>query len=157
MRPLSAWKHVRGTIARDRPYGWVIEVRHEGDGHAERFFLKDPPRDRLQRFQELQKELAEYKEASVLATEVLSRPVYTDWYSYYLTPWTGPALSLAEYRNAEATLLVIQRKMAAISDELATMQDTLGEFEVDAFALKCDESFEGLPVYDYGSTAPFGY
>ena len=156
MRPLSAWKHVRGTIVRDLPYGWAIEVRHESDGQSGRFFLKDPPRDRLRRFQELQKEYAEYKAASMVATELLSRPIYTDWYSYYLTQWSGSAQSVAEYRDAEATLSAIYQRTAAISNELATMQNTPGEFEVDAFALKCDEFFEGLPVYDYGSTAPFG-
>ena len=93
----------------------------------------------------------------MVTTEILRRPVYTDWYSYYLTQWAEPALSLAEYRDAEATFSVVQRRMAAISAELAPMQDASGEFKVDAFALKCDESFEGLPVYDYGGTAPFGY
>jgi hypothetical protein len=35
------------------------------------------------------------------------------------------------------------------------MQNAPGQFKLDVFALKCDESYKGLPVYDYGSTAPF--
>jgi hypothetical protein len=46
--------------------------------------------------------------------------------------------------------------MVAIHNELVPMQDDAGEFKVDAFALKSDECFEGLPLYDYGSTTPFG-
>jgi hypothetical protein len=148
---------MHGSIARKTPYGWVIEVRHEDESQAERFFLKNPPRDRLRRFQELQQELAEYKKASTVTTELVSRPIYTDWYTYYVTRWVGRGQSFAEYRDAEATLSVINRRIAAITEELAPMQDASGEFKIDAFALKCDESFEGLPVYDYGSTAPFGY
>lgn len=155
-RPLSAWKHVHGTIARDIPYGWVIEMKRENDGQAEMFFLKNPPRDRLHRFQQLQQELIEYNKANTVVRELASRPIYTDWYSYYLTQWTGPVQTLAEYRDAEAALSFINGRLTAINDELATLQNASGEFKLDVFALKCEESFEGLPVYDYGSTAPFG-
>lgn len=156
VRPLSAWKHVQGTILRDTPSGWVVDMERESDGQAEMFFLKNPPRDRLLRFQQLQQELNDYIKATAVLRELVRGPVYTDWYSYYLTQWTGPAVSLTEYRDAEAALSFIHRRMATITDELASMQNAPGQFKLDAFALKCDELFEGLPVYDYGSTAPFG-
>lgn len=156
VRPLSGWKHMEGAIVRETSYGWVIEVTREDHGAAERFFLRNPPRDRLRRFQALQQELAELKKTSAVAAELAGRAVYTDWYSYNFTQWAGPAQSLAEYRQAQAALSFLCRRIAAIRDELAPMQDASGQFKLDAFALKCDESFEGLPVYDYGSTAPFG-
>ncbi len=156
-RPLPAWKHVHGSIARDIPYGWVIVVRREEDGQVEKFLLKNPPRDRLRRFQDLQQELVTCQKASAVANELVSRPVYTDYYSYWVTHSVGPAQSLPEYRQAEAMLSAINRRMAEIHDELAPMKDASGQFQLDAFALKFDDSFEGLPVYDYGSTAPFGY
>jgi hypothetical protein len=156
VRPLLAWKHVQGSIVRDTFYGWVVEMKQEGDGRAERFLLKNPPRERLRRFQRLLQELAESKSASADTTKLLSRPVYSDWYTYYLTRRAGQAQSIGEYREVEATLAAIHQRMAAIRNELAPMQDAAGQFKVDAFALKCDQSFEGLPLYDYGSTAPFG-
>jgi len=156
VRPLSSWKHLNGFIIRDTPYGWVIQVRGEGDGQAESILLKTPPRDRLRRFQELKKELAEHQNASSVGTALISRPIYNDWYGDYLTSWAGSSQSLAEYRQTGATLSVIHHRIAAISEELAPWQDASGEFKVDVFALKCaDQSFEGMSVYDYGSTSPY--
>ncbi len=152
-RPLSAWRHVQGVVVRDDPRGWIIEGKPGDDGQA--YFLKNPPRDRLRRFQELQQELSECERASAVIIKLLNRPIVTTWFGSY--PVGRPVLSFAEYHDAAARLSVIRQRMADIDSELAPLRETSGEFKVDVFAMKCDESFEGVPVYDHGSTAPFGY
>src|SRR5437879_646368 len=53
VRPLSGWKHLRGTIVREMAYGWIIEGKAEGE-HSSQFLVKNPPVERLRKFQDLQ-------------------------------------------------------------------------------------------------------
>jgi hypothetical protein len=154
-RPLSGWKHVSGIIVRETTSGWVVEGKAEGHGRQCTFLLKNPPQDRLQRFQELQRQLTENERGSAAAREYLSRPVCTDWYAVYLTQGQAPPISLTEYREASALLGEFGRNINAIQAELASMQDANGNFKLDAFAPRINETFEGLPVFDHGSTRSF--
>jgi hypothetical protein len=154
-RPLSGWKHARGSILRDIPSGWVINGKAEGLG-ATTFFLRNPPRQKFARFQELQRQLPDYERARDEVRAFVSRPVVTDMYSLYLTQWAAPPISLPEYREANSRLGELNQKVDAIRTELASMQDDQGNFRLDVFALKLKESFEGLPVVDYGLSQPFG-
>jgi len=154
-RPLSGWKHVRGSILRDTPSGWVISGKAEGLSTSA-FFLRNPPRQRLLRFQELQRQLPDYQRARDEVRAFVSRPVCTDMYSLYFTQWAEPPISLSEYREANGRLGELNQKVDAIRTELAAMQDEEGNFRLDVFALKLKESFDGLPVLDYGLAHPFG-
>jgi len=151
-RPLSGWKHVRGIIVRETASGWVMDGKAEGQGQHCTFLLKNPPQDRLRRFQELQRQLAENERGSEAAREYLSRPVVTDWYGTYVAQWQAPPISLKEYREASSLLGEFGRNINAIQAELASMQDAQGNFKLDAFALRVNETFEGVPVFDHGST-----
>ncbi len=155
-RPLSGWKHVRGVVVRDTPLGWVIAGKGEGSGQASTFFLKNPPRERLRRYQELQRQLPNYRRAEADTRQFLSRPLCTDWYSFWLRQWDAPPISLSEHREASALLGEINENINAITGELASLQDENGSFKVDAFALRRNEFYEGLPVFDHGSAQPFG-
>ncbi len=156
-RPLSGWKHIRGTIVRDTPSGWVISGKAEGQAAHSTFFLKNPPRDRLRRFEELKRQLPELERAEVATQQYLNRPVCTDWYAYYANEWQAPPISMTEYREAGAILGEVGRSVNAVRAELGSMQDAQGNFRVDAFALKLNESFEGLPVFDHGAAAAFRF
>lgn len=154
-RPLSGWKHAHGRIVREVPLGWVVEGKVEGAPTPLIFLVKNPPRERLQKYRQLQNQLAQYTRAAESTQQYLQRPVCTDWYSYYLTQWPSPPISLADYRQASSTMTDLYNKLQAVRDELATMQDADGQFQLDAFALRLNEIYDGLPVYDHGSTAPF--
>jgi len=150
MRPLSGWKHVRGAIARETAYGWVVIGKAEGQNHAPTFLLKNPPQEKLRRFQELKRQLPEYEHARAATLEFLKRPTLTDWYSFWSTQPSLPPISLAEYRNASALLSGLDRNMNALHNQLASMQDEQGNFKLDAFALRLNETYEGIPVFDHG-------
>ncbi len=126
-------------------------------GQTSTYFLKNPPRQKLRRFQELKRQLPEYERARDAARAYVSRPVCTDWYSFTLTQWPTPPISLSEFREANAVLGELNQKVDAIRTELTSMQDEQGNFKLDVFALKLNETFERLPVLDYGLAQPFGH
>lgn len=154
-RPLSAWKHVRGRIERDSALGWTIIGSVEGQHEPCTILVKNPPREKLQRFSELKRQLPEYERARAATAEFLKRPVCTDWYSYWLSPWTLPPISLSEYKSALSSLEQLGQAIQAIRQELRPMIGSEGEFNLDAFALKVNATHESLPVFDYGSPHPF--
>jgi hypothetical protein len=155
IRPLSSWKHVRGSIAQDSPLGWIIVGKPEGENRASKFFLKNPPRERLRKFHELRPRLAEYEQARTAALEKLGRPVHT-WYDWLWRTQPGAnGISLEEYRQTSAQLAELDRNIHATQAELAPLQDEHGEFKVDVFALHTNEQYQGLPVFNYGLAQPF--
>jgi hypothetical protein len=82
--------------------------------------------------------------------EFLRRPVCTDWYAYYLTDWPAPPITLAEYKETSARLAELGNTINMLQAELVPMQDKNGNFKLDAFVLKTNETFEALPVFDHG-------
>ncbi len=156
-RPLSGWKHVTGTMVRDGALGWVIEGRAEGHGQFSTFFLKNPPRERLRRFQQLKRELPEYERALATAQDFVSRPICTDWYESLFATWQAPPISASEHREASAILGDLKKTVSRMREEMHAMQDEQGNFKVDAFALRVNEWQQGLPVFDHGSIEQFRY
>jgi len=154
-RPLSGWKHVTGTIARELASGWVLNGKAEGAGQVSTFLLKNPPRERLRRFQELQRQLTQLEAARDNAMEMLRRPVLApgQWSSLLVDGKTQP-MSPEEHRQVVARLTVLDQNVRGIRGELAPMQDDGGGFKLDAFALRPSETFEGLPVFDHGYALP---
>jgi hypothetical protein len=150
VRPLSGWKHVQGSITKETAFGWVITGKAENERHGSIFLVKNPPRERLRRFQELNRQLADYMRARESMRHFLQRPVSSDWYSLWLSQWSGPAITLAQYKDAGAALGELGKTINAIQAELAKMKNQQGKFKLDAFALSTHESFEGLPVFDHG-------
>jgi hypothetical protein len=150
LRPLPGWKHVQGSITRDTSSGWIIAGKADSKGNPSTFLIKNPPRKRLQHFQERKRQLSQCERSRDAAMEFLRRPIATDAYSYLGTPWPSPPISLAQYKEAGARLAELVRTINALHAELAPMQDKNGNFKLDAFALKLNESFEGLPVFDHG-------
>jgi hypothetical protein len=155
LRPLASWKHVRGVIARETQGGWVVTGKVEGHSRTETFLLKNPPQDRLLRYHELQRQLAESQRASDATREFLKRPVATDWYTVVVSQGQAPPITLAEYRDAQARLDELIRTTHSIGDDLRSLQDHEGHFAVDAFALRVNDTWQGITVLDHGSTTPF--
>jgi hypothetical protein len=150
VRPLAGWKHLQGNITQETAFGWVITGKAESKNRASTFLIKNPPRERLRRFQELNRQLAEYVQARESTRRFLRRPISSDWVSFWSSQQSGPAITLGQYKDAGSALGELGRTINAIHAELATMQNQQGEFKLDAFALSTHESFEGLPVFDYG-------
>jgi hypothetical protein len=149
-RPLSAWKHVRGSIEEDTALGWKISGKAGDKEHATSFFLKNPPRDRLRRFHELQRLLPEYDQARAATEQILQQPVHSFWDFSWMSFQRGGGISRPEYDQATQQLKVLHQNIQNVSTELAPMQDEARNFKLDSFALQTAESYQGLPVFDYG-------
>jgi hypothetical protein len=150
VRPLSGWKHVHGSISQDTAFGWIVTGRAESEKQSTSFLLKNPPQERLRRFKELKRQLPEYERARDSIRQFLSRPVYSDWYSLWLSQWSGPAISLAQYKDARLAVAELGHTINNIQAELAPMENGQGDFRLDVFALSTHESFKGIPVFDHG-------
>jgi hypothetical protein len=48
------------------------------------------------------------------------------------------------------------RTIPSLSRELGELQDEHGNFRLDAFALRLNEQYRGLPVFDHGYSLPCG-
>ncbi len=64
--------------------------------------------------------------------------------------WSYIPIWLTVHRNVPASLSVLEADIEWIRQELATMQDRDGKFELDAFALELKETYEGTAVFDHG-------
>ena len=148
-RPLSAWKRVRGRIVRETPYGWLVEGEAEGEGQPSKFLLKNPPRERLQRFHELQAQLRAQKQQRANLDAYLDRPVHTPDNN-----WGYNSISWDDQLAAVTRLQELARSIAWTRHQLVYLQDEHGNFRVDAFALRLNERYEGLPVFDHGYSLP---
>lgn len=153
-RPLSAWKHVQGSITQDTPAGWVLSGKAEGFSGSS-FIVRNPPREKLLRWEKLRENLSQLEIESEATTRFASRPVCTDWYSYWVTPWPSPPITLIEHRQATTRLAELRKQIHMVEDELGAMTDNNGRFRLDAFALRLKENVDGLPVFDHGATATF--
>ena len=150
LRPLSGWRHVRGAITEDTALGWVMTGKAGGDAHTSKFFLKNPPRERLQRFQEIKRRLPELDKDRVATQELVQLPVHSYWDRAWAVQRPSPVLSVAEHKEAAERLRLLDQEIQSLREELAPMQDAEGNFRLDAFALRLNERYQGLPVFDHG-------
>jgi hypothetical protein len=150
LRPLSGWKHIRGAITKDTALGWVMAGKAGGEGHSSAFFLKNPPRERLLRFQEIKRRLPELDQSRVATQELVQRPVNSYWDRAWAVPRPSPVMSVAEHKEAAERLRLLDQEIQGLREELAPMQDEQGNFKLDAFALRLSETYQGLPMFDHG-------
>lgn len=153
IRPLSDWKHVHGKITRDTDSGWVVLAKTKKDVKLQ-VLVRNPPRDRLRRFQELKNQLSECERAQRDALAFVRRPVCVDLNSLYTVAWPAPPITAAEYHEGKLRLGKLTKASDALRAEIGSMQDGKGDFIVDAFALNLHQTFEGLPVFDHGQPQP---
>jgi hypothetical protein len=148
-RPLPKWKHVRGSIVRETALGWIITGEAEGESQM-RFLVKNPPRERLQRFEDLHRQLPSYEKQRAELNEYLQRPLRTPYYETFVFDSPLPPISWKDQQAALARLEEIERTMLAIHEEIGSLEDEHGNFRFDGFALRLHERYEGLPVFDHG-------
>jgi hypothetical protein len=153
IRPLSDWRHLHGKITRDTDSGWVVLAKNKKDLKSQ-VLMRNPPRDRLRRFQELKKQLSECERDRNEALAFVRRPVCVDLNSLYTVAWPAPPISAAEYHDGNVRLAKLTKTFDALRSEVGPMQDAQGDFVVDAFALNLHQTFEGLPVFDHGQPQP---
>ena len=148
-RPLSAWKRVRARIVRETAYGWLVEGEAEGESQPSMFLVKHPPRERLERFRELQRQLSAYRQQRADLDAYLDRPVHTPDNN-----WGYTSISYEDQLAAVTRLQEVARSIAWTRHELVYLQDDHGNFRLDAFALRLNEQYEGFPVFDHGYSLP---
>jgi hypothetical protein len=148
-RPLPRWKHVRGSIVRVTAMGWIISGEAEGESQM-RFLLKNPPRERLERFENLHLQLPAYERQRADLNEYLQRPLRTPYYETFVFDSQLPPIGWKDQQAALARLDEVERTIAAIHQEIGNCEDEHGNFRFDGFALRVHEKYEGLPVFDHG-------
>lgn len=148
-RPLPKWKHVRGSIVGQTGFGWIISGEAEGESQM-RFLLKNPPRERLQRFEDLHRQLPSYERQRADLNEYLQRPLRTPYYETFVFDSPLPPIGWKDQQAALARLDEIERTIAAIHQEIGSLEDEHGHFRIDGFALRVHEKYEGLAVFDHG-------
>ena len=151
-RPLFAWKQVRGRIMRETAYGWIIQGEAEGEGQPLRFLLRNPPFERLQKYHEMQRQLRAYEQERIYLNDYLNRPVRSPYDSQVDS--AIPSISWSDQLIAITRLQQLERTIPALHQEFSRLQDDRGNFKLDAFALRINETYKGLPVFDHGYTLP---
>jgi len=111
--------------------------------------VKHPPRERLHKFQELQSQLWAYKQERANLNAYLDRPVRTPDNNWGYNP-----ISWDDQLAAVTRLQEVARNIASTRHQLVYLQDEQGNFTLDAFALRLNERYEGLPVFDHGYSLP---
>jgi hypothetical protein len=154
-RPLSGWKQIRGKIVQERAYGWIIQGEVEGESQPVKFLLKNPPRERLLKFQELQHQLWSYEQESIYLNDYLDRPVRSPYDSQ--SDSSVRSISWSDQLDALTRLQELTRTLPSLRRELAEYQDGRGNFRLDAFALRLNERYHGLPVFDHGYSLPVAW
>lgn len=150
-RPLAAWKHMRGSLIAETAFGWIIEGEIEGQGEVSRFLVKNPPRQQLEKYRQLQRDLPGLERDRFYLKEYLKRPLRTTWgeyWGYYDSP--VPRITYSEQQAATDRLEDLEQTISRLRQEIARTQDGRGNFRLDAFVLRLNERYDGLPVFDHG-------
>lgn len=149
IRPLKAWKHIQGTLEEEIGPAWKIRCRIEGDA-TRSILLKDPPKDRLAHFRELQNLVVKLERDRASAEQVAALPAYSgwDWEVYGLPPTRTADFDRIE--RAKAEVLELDRRIQTAQEELAEMADRHGNFKIDTFVLPMNTTYTGRPVFVFG-------
>jgi len=151
-RPLSGWKHIRGRIIGETAYGWIIQGEAEGESLSAKFLLRNPPRERLQKFQALEQQLLSCERERVYLNDYLDLPVRSPYDGH--SDSTVPSISWSDQVAAVTRLQELARTIPSLRQELGQCQDERGNFRLDAFALRLSERYQGFPVFDHGYSLP---
>jgi len=149
VRPLKAWKHIQGSLEEELGPAWKIRCRIEGDA-TQSILLKDPPKDRLARFRELQNLVVKLERDRAAAEQVASLPAYSgwDWEVYGLPPTRTADFDRIE--RAKADVVELDRRIQTAQEELGEMADRHGNFKIDTFVLPMNTTYSGRPVFIFG-------
>lgn len=175
-RPMSAWVRVRGTKTLDRGTGWVVTGVVEdipGSSKKTQFFLKHPPVTDEKMVLALVREQADlgkqrsrayhvsqsahYAASAASSERHLVDTVRSGSYaasrnlageSEQLSGQVRAALSRGE--NANQVIERCERRLREIDAELAKHPPARPNYEIDYFALRTGELFQGMPVFEMG-------
>jgi hypothetical protein len=153
-RPLLSWKHLSGSIVRETFVGWIMSGEVEGETEPSKFFLRNPPREQLEQFQELQRRLAGCQRERASLNVYLKRPVRNAYDEYWGYHDPLPPITISEQQAALTRLDGLDQTIASLRQQIAGKQDERGNFRFDGFALRLNERSEGLPVFDHGYPFP---
>ena len=95
---------------------WIITGEAEGESQMS-FLLKNPPRERLQRFEDLHRQLPAYERQRADLNEYLQRPVRTPYYETWgcdsslpLINWKDQQAAIARNPTTDAKVLLQEAK-----------------------------------------------
>lgn len=151
----SRWVLLTGTIAADRPDGWIVDgktVSATGVELQQKVFLLSPPRKEKEALEMLlaeQKDLKEEK--STLAADVKSagkhppQPRYH--HIHYIYNSQAVALEKTNLLNDESS---VEGDLKQVDKELAAIPHDSTDYRVDFFVYWTGRVQNGLPSMDFG-------
>jgi hypothetical protein len=151
-RPLTSWKHIRGHLERETPYGWLLQATVEGQAGSRYLLLRNPPRKELARFRELEKQVANLEQRRADVLHFANLPAFDGWTvdgAGDLVPVRSVNFDRVE--QAHADLADLDYDIAVAHEEMAAMVTKDGWFRVECFALRLNETYQGSPMYDFGN------
>jgi hypothetical protein len=146
-RPLTSWKHLQGALERETVYGWLVRGSIEGQSGLQYFLLKNPPRNELARYRELEAELPKLEQARAETLPNTKLPADRGW---DWAVWGVPSEDVNRVEQARTDLNDIDQKIQTSRDEMSGMLTKRGYFKVDVFALQLNQVYQGNPVFDFG-------
>jgi hypothetical protein len=176
-RPLSAWVHITGAIARTNEGAWIVDARVEGarprpDNESstaasssvqgpETIVLQNPPVEDLVEFEQLRSRLdALTSERAHVASEesddrmreqaVAGQQRANRRNSAQARILATEDKQLKQAENAAQTeRKVLDQQIKDIQAKLA-IYPNMDHYEVDCFALDLRYDYQSMPVYDHG-------
>jgi len=149
-RPLLSWKHIQGTLEQESGFLWLIQAKAEGQTGWQALALKNPPRERLQRYRELKELLPKLEQARASAAQIANLPAYSGWHWNYYGLARTPSADYDRIEQAKAHVQELDHRIGLAHEELAVLADKHANFRIDAFALRVNEIYQGRPGYDFG-------
>ena len=150
IRPLTSWKHVQGIFEQEVGLGWMIRGKIEGISGTQVFIVKNPPVERLRRYRELKEALPRLQQARASTLEVASLPAYTGWHWTYVGLQRTPNQDFERVEQAKLQLQELDHNLGLARDEWANLADKDGNFKIDGFALRLNETYQGKLLFDAG-------
>jgi hypothetical protein len=172
-RPLSAWVHATGRIIGTNAFGWTVEGRVDDEsgkhdkggvhGSDSKFILKTPPVGEMAEFYQLQAKFKQLTaERSQLNREIKSDNQREKKLSQQKPRYTrrgrirarnaSQQLNRARFdeQNAHERLDEIEKEIKQV-EKLQSELPSGNTYTVDCFALKLNQEFRGVPIYDHGA------
>jgi len=175
-RPLTSWVHITGSIVATNAWGWTVSAtleespadkggkRRESSAATrhEKIVLKNPPLQDLAEFEKLKAQLkalhAEHDRQSAEAEQAAkrSREIDTRQDANRRRRWHVRGLAEESRRwdqaenAAKARVKTLDKQIKEVDSKLANYSDR-SKYSIDCFALKANQKYLDLPVYDHGA------
>ena len=174
LRPLTAWKRIRGFKTAELDYGWVVNAEASTsptDRTNEFIILRHPPAAEEQQYYYLQSQIDQFSQQltndAVADKEALTAEHRADnrakrdneSYSKMVRNYSVDYSAVAAQDRQNAANALNQEKKDAVAlaqarAQFAALPGKLGRYQIDCFALELGRNNRVQPVFDAGEMYP---